>query len=101
MSRLLILHASQSGNVIETSERISREAHQRHLSVEMKSMDEYDWIKLPEEKLVIFVCSVIGQGEEPDKMKVFLLSINFYQLLSTCINLHQLTSTYINLLYYK
>jgi sulfite reductase alpha subunit-like flavoprotein len=71
MSRLLILYASQTGHAIETAERIKREGLQRHLIVEMKSMDEYSISKLPKENLVAFVCSVTGQGEEPDSMKSF------------------------------
>ncbi len=39
-------------------------------SVELKSMHEYDMSLLPTEQLVAFVCSVTGQGEEPDTMKV-------------------------------
>ena len=70
-ARLLILYASQTGYAIETAERIKREGIQRHLVVEMKSMDEYSISDLPKEKLVAFVCSVTGQGEEPDSMKGF------------------------------
>jgi sulfite reductase alpha subunit-like flavoprotein len=68
--RLLILYASQTGYAQETAERIEREAKQRHFNVELRSMHEYDILLLPNERLVAFVCSVTGQGEEPDKMKV-------------------------------
>jgi sulfite reductase alpha subunit-like flavoprotein len=69
-NRLLILYASQTGYAQETAERIEREAKQRHFDVELKSMDTFDISRLPLERLVCFVCSVTGQGEEPDTMKV-------------------------------
>ncbi|KAF4520861.1 hypothetical protein B566_EDAN007042 [Ephemera danica] len=34
-------------------------------------MDHFEACHLPNEKLVIFVCSTTGQGEEPDNMKQF------------------------------
>ena len=68
--KLLILYASQTGYAIETADRIKREARNRHLQVEMISMDQYDLSKLPSEYLIAFVCSVTGQGVEPDSMKV-------------------------------
>ncbi|XP_071455129.1 NADPH-dependent diflavin oxidoreductase 1 isoform X2 [Hetaerina americana] len=37
----------------------------------VKAMDDYKVINLINEKLVIFVCSTTGQGEEPDNMKNF------------------------------
>jgi sulfite reductase alpha subunit-like flavoprotein len=70
MKTLLILYASQTGYAQETAERIYREAKQRHYAVGLKSMHEYDVSQLPTENLVAFVCSVTGQGEEPDTMKV-------------------------------
>lgn len=69
--RLLILYASQTGYAQETAERICREAKQRHYSVELKSMHEYKAEQLANEKLVVFICSVTGQGEAPDTMKAF------------------------------
>ena len=34
-------------------------------------MDDFDVCQLPEQHLVVFVCSTTGQGEEPDNMKKF------------------------------
>ena len=68
--RLLILYASQTGYCIETADRIKREARYRHFQVEMTSMHQYSVSKLPLEQLICFVCSVTGQGIEPDTMKV-------------------------------
>lgn len=69
--KLLILYASQTGYCIDTAERIKREGIQRHFQVEILSMNEFDVHRLPIEKLIVFVCSVTGQGVEPDTMKVF------------------------------
>jgi sulfite reductase alpha subunit-like flavoprotein len=69
--KLLILYGSQTGYAQETAERVKREAKQRHFQVELHAMDAYDVKNLPTESLVVFVCSVTGQGEEPDNMKSF------------------------------
>jgi sulfite reductase alpha subunit-like flavoprotein len=69
--KITILYASQTGYSEETAHRIQREAKQRHLKVDLKSMHEYNWASLPQEKLVVFVCSVTGQGDEPDTMTKF------------------------------
>ncbi|KAI8893213.1 hypothetical protein BC833DRAFT_625093 [Globomyces pollinis-pini] len=71
MSRLLILFGSQTGYCQETAERIQREGRQRHFAVELLPMDKYVISNLPNEQLVVLVCSVTGQGEEPDTMKAF------------------------------
>jgi len=79
--RCLILYASQTGYCIETADRIKREARQRHFQVEMISMDQYQLSKLPSESLIAFVCSVTGQGIEPDSMKVnFYFKTHFFQI---------------------
>ncbi|KAL2911756.1 NAPDH-dependent diflavin reductase [Polyrhizophydium stewartii] len=55
----------------EVAERVAREGRLRHFDVRVSAMDEYDKAELPNEPLVLFVCSVTGQGEEPDNMKRF------------------------------
>lgn len=80
MRRCLILYASQTGYCIETADRIKREARQRHFQVEMMSMDQYQLSKLPSEYLIAFVCSVTGQGIEPDSMKVKFHFLNSHFL---------------------
>jgi sulfite reductase alpha subunit-like flavoprotein len=45
--RLLILYASQTGYAQETAERVSREARQHHMAVDLMSMDEYDIVPAP------------------------------------------------------
>ena len=69
---LVILYGSQSGTAQEVAERISREAKRLHFLVKLCSMDDYKPIaNLIKQKLVVFVCSTTGQGDEPDNMKVF------------------------------
>jgi sulfite reductase alpha subunit-like flavoprotein len=80
MRKLLILYASQTGLSQETAERIAREGRQRHFVTECSSMLSFPREQLPEQHhLVVFVCSVTGQGEEPDSMKVCeILILNYY-----------------------
>ncbi|TPX48248.1 hypothetical protein SeMB42_g00672 [Synchytrium endobioticum] len=70
---LLVLYGTQTGNAQEVADRIVREARRLHFnSVRSMPMDEYtDRSELVKQKLVIFVCSTTGQGEEPDNMKSF------------------------------
>lgn len=42
-----------------------------HFEVKVLEMDDFDVRLLPEQQLVVFVCSTTGQGEEPDNMKKF------------------------------
>ncbi|KAI8915796.1 hypothetical protein EDD86DRAFT_196835 [Gorgonomyces haynaldii] len=69
--RLLILYGSQTGYCQETAERIYREAKRYHLEPELLAMDDYDRTRLPTEELVVFACSVTGQGDPPDNMRKF------------------------------
>ncbi|XP_067132918.1 NADPH-dependent diflavin oxidoreductase 1-like [Centruroides vittatus] len=69
--RITILFGSETGNSEDLSERISREAKRRHFRAKLFCMDEYPIVNLIEERLVVFVCSTTGQGEEPENMKQF------------------------------
>lgn len=69
--RLPILYGSQTGTAQDVSERIWREAKRYHLSGPVQAMDDYSITQLIHEKVVVFVCSTTGQGEEPDNMKNF------------------------------
>lgn len=42
-----------------------------HFDVRVIEMDDFPLASLPEQRLVVFVCSTTGQGEEPDNMKKF------------------------------
>ncbi|KAG2186396.1 hypothetical protein INT43_002834 [Umbelopsis isabellina] len=68
---LLILYGSETGCAQDTAERIGRQARRRHFRTRVMAMDEYDKTQLVDERLVIFICSTTGQGEEPSNMKRF------------------------------
>ena len=69
---IVILYGSQTGTAQEVAERICREAKRLHFNVVICSMDGYKPIgNLIKQKLVVFVCSTTGQGDEPDNMKLF------------------------------
>ncbi|KAI7853564.1 hypothetical protein BDC45DRAFT_510561 [Circinella umbellata] len=68
---LLVLFGSETGCAEDVAERIGRQARRRRFRTRVIAMDDYDKNKLIEEKLVIFVCSTTGQGDEPYNMKKF------------------------------
>lgn len=67
--RIIVLFGSQTGTAEDVAERIGRECRKRTLRVLVTSMDDFPIHQLPNESMVIFVCSTTGQGEEPDNMK--------------------------------
>ncbi|KAI9183834.1 NAPDH-dependent diflavin reductase [Blastocladiella emersonii ATCC 22665] len=69
--RITVLYGSQTGTAQDVAERIAREAKRRHFGVHLAAMDDYDRSQLVHGGLAIFVCSTMGQGEEPDNMKSF------------------------------
>lgn len=73
--RILILYATETGNSLDASERIAREARRRHFYTTVASVDAYDSQDLLDEQLVIFVLSTTGSGEEPRPMKPFWLQL--------------------------
>jgi sulfite reductase alpha subunit-like flavoprotein len=79
--RMLILYGSETGCAKETSERIMRESRSLHFVPFLSAMDDYDRTLLPTEELIIFVCSVTGQGDPPSNMKVVLLIQKFWRFL--------------------
>lgn len=68
---LTILYGSQTGNAQDVAERIWRESKTYYFTGMCKSMDDYNVTNLINERLIVFVCSTTGQGEEPDNMKCF------------------------------
>lgn len=68
---LTILYGSQTGNAQDVAERIWRESKCYYFTGMCKPMDDYNVSNLINEKLIVFVCSTTGQGEEPDNMKTF------------------------------
>ncbi|KAI8089420.1 uncharacterized protein BX664DRAFT_332981 [Halteromyces radiatus] len=69
--RLTILYGSETGCALDVAETLSRQARRRRFKVRVIAMDDYDRSQLVEEKLLLFVCSTTGQGEEPANMKKF------------------------------
>ena len=70
--KISILYGSQTGTAQAVAERVSREAKRLHFEVKLCSMDDYKPIgDLIKQKLVIFVCSTTGQGDEPENMQTF------------------------------
>lgn len=69
--RLLVLYGSQTGTAQDVAEQIGREGKRRLFDSSVMAMDEYPIPQLIAERLIVFVCSTTGQGEEPDNMKQF------------------------------
>ena len=68
---MLVLYGSQTGCSKDVAERVGRDAEDRYISSRVASMDEYDVSALPNEPLVIFLCSTTGDGDVPDSMLMF------------------------------
>ena len=68
---LRVLVGTQTGSALEVGQRVVRDARRRRVAVALHTLDTYDKALLPDEKLVLFVCSTTGQGEVPDNMKDF------------------------------
>ncbi|SAM07014.1 hypothetical protein [Absidia glauca] len=68
---LTILYGSETGCALDVAETLGRQARRRLFKVRVVAMDDYDRTQLEDEKLIVFVCSTTGQGEEPANMKKF------------------------------
>ncbi len=68
---LLILYGSQTGTALELARRILRECRRvaPHLRVLLRAADDFDVRQMVDERLLCFVCSTTGRGEEPENMK--------------------------------
>lgn len=71
LRKITILYGSQTGTAQDLAEHIWRESKIYHFCGKVTAMDKYNVQSLINEKLVIFVCSTTGQGDEPDNMKTF------------------------------
>lgn len=69
--KLTILYGSQTGTAQDLAEHIWRDSKKYYFNGMVMPMDKYDIRWLINEKLVVFVCSTTGQGDEPDNMKSF------------------------------
>lgn len=71
-TKLLVLYGTISGNAKCAAETIFSEMEVFDFKERnIMEMDSYDKYKLIDEEIVIFVCSAIGNGREPDNMKNF------------------------------
>lgn len=69
--KLTVLYGSQTGTAQDLAEYIWRESKRFHFTGPVLPLDKYNVHDLIDERLVVFVCSTTGQGEEPDNMKAF------------------------------
>lgn len=85
-NHLVVLYGSQTGNAEDLAKRIGRQAKSYGLSVLVETMDDFPLKKLPSQKLVLFVCSTTGHGQEPENMKNFYNFIRRRDLPSQCLS---------------
>ena len=70
--KLCILYGSQTGTAQSVAERIYRESKRLHFSTQLCPMDDFQPIsQLLDERLIVFVASTTGQGDEPSNMIKF------------------------------
>eukprot|EP00946_MAST-07B_sp_MAST-7B-sp1_P001210 g1210.t1 len=68
---MLVLYGTETGCARELAERVGREAAQRRITPRVVGMDDYDIGELPEEEVVVCVCSTTGDGDVPSNMTAF------------------------------
>ena len=68
---MLILYGTETGCAQEIAERVGREAKRHLLAPRVVSMDSYDVGQLPDESLILAICSTTGDGEVPSNMALF------------------------------
>jgi sulfite reductase alpha subunit-like flavoprotein len=68
---ITVLYGTQTGCARDLAERVGRDAEERRLTASVVSMDEYEVARLPNEMIVIFICSTTGDGDVPDAMLMF------------------------------
>lgn len=69
--KLTILYGSETGVAQDFAESVWRESKRFYFEGAVKPMNTFDAPDLINEKLVVFVCSTTGIGEEPENMKLF------------------------------
>jgi len=70
--KLVILYGSETGTAQGVAERVYRESKRLHFETHLSTMDDYSPIsRILEDRLVIFVASTTGQGDEPKNMEKF------------------------------
>lgn len=69
--RILILYGSETGNAKDYAEMIWRQSNNYGFTGPVLPMNDYKIQNLINERLIVFVCSTTGQGDEPENMKRF------------------------------
>lgn len=67
-SRVTILYGSQTGNAEDMAKRVGLQAKSLGYPVLVQAMDDFPLKQLPKQRLVIFICSTTGHGQEPENM---------------------------------
>ncbi len=66
-----VLYGSQTGNAKRLAEKLARDLQQRSVSVTLSCMSEFKPARLKKAKNLLVVVSTHGEGEPPDKAKLF------------------------------
>lgn len=83
---ITILYGSQTGNAEDLARRIGHRAKFLGFNVLAQTMDDFPLKQLPKQKLVIFVCSTTGHGQEPENMKNLYNFIRRRDLPKDCLS---------------
>ena len=70
-SMLILFGSETQGTAHNLALQLCHQAKCRHFSTRVMAMDAYDRSCLPEEEIVIFICSTCGIGQEPSNMSKF------------------------------
>lgn len=85
--RVVILYGTETGTSRLFSEHLARCFYSRNIKVLIWSLEDYDWIDLPNETgLVIFIVSTAGTGSPPSNMKKFWKFLLCKELPTTCLS---------------
>lgn len=83
---IAILYGSQTGNAEDLARRIGYKAKSLGFSTLVEPMDDFPLKLLPKQRLVIFVCSTTGHGQEPENMKNLYNFIRRRDLPKDCLS---------------
>lgn len=85
--RVTILYGTETGIARLFSEHLARCFYSRIIKVSIWSLEDYDWIDLPNETgLLIFIVSTAGTGSPPNNMKKFWRFLLCKELPITCLS---------------
>lgn len=68
---ITVCYASETGTAEDVAFKVVARAELLKLDVEIVSIDEYNMEALPNEQMIVFVCSTTGDGEIPASMRTF------------------------------